>query len=111
MGTFTPQLALWATNIPSAQIARERAASVARHLSNVIQSGDADAAREQALSYLTHIARAELLDRGVYPASRPELPQQLKSIGSSQLAEILNRILITESPQISEIKELIKPVG
>ena len=97
--------------LPSARVARERAAATARHLSNVMESGDIDAAREQALSYMTHIARAELLDRGVYPASRPELPKQLKMIGSWKLAEALDRLLVSDSLNISEITALTKAVA
>jgi len=93
--------------LPSARIARERASKTARHLSNVIESGDIDAAREQALSYMTHIARAELLDKGVYPASRPELPQQLKLIGSCSLAETLEHLLTSDSLDLTEIRTLV----
>ena len=97
--------------LPSARVARERAAATARHLSNVMQSGDIDAAREQALSYMTHIARAELVDRGVYPASRPELPKQLEMIGSWKLAEALDRLLVSDPLNISEINALTKDVA
>ena len=54
--------------LPSAELARERAASARERLGKVMEFDDADAAHEQAVSYLTHLARAELLDRGIYPA-------------------------------------------
>lgn len=70
--------------------------------------GDADAAREQALSYLTHSARAELLEAGVYPASRPELPEQLRSIGDYLLAGRLERILEEDSAELSQVGGILK---
>jgi len=93
--------------LPSSKLARERAAAAFRHLTNVFKAGDADAAHEQALSYLTHLARAELLDRGVYPASRPELAEQLRGIGSARLAEWLDRLLHGGSSGLSEIDALL----
>jgi hypothetical protein len=94
--------------LPSSKLARARAAAAYRHLANVFQCGDADAAHEQALAYLTHLARAGLLERGVYPASRPELPQQLRSIGNYRLAEWLDRILNEDSTELSQLDGLLK---
>ncbi len=94
--------------LPSPKLARERAAAAHRHLIHLLQLGDADAAHEQALSYLTHLARAELLDRGVYPASRPELVQQLRGVGSYRLAEWLDRLSQGGSSELSEIDALLK---
>lgn len=94
--------------LPSSKLARERAAVAHRHLINLFKLGDADAAHEQALSYLTHLARAELLDREVYPASRPELPEQLRGVGKFRLAESLGRLLQGEETGLSEIDGLLK---
>ena len=94
--------------LPSAAQARERAASAYRRLAGIAQSGDADAVHEQALSYLTHVARAELLDRGVYPASRPELVRQLRAVGSVRIAAWLERLLVNDLTELSQIDELLK---
>jgi len=94
--------------LPSAELARERAATAYRHLLGVFQAGDEDAAQEQALSYVTHLARAELLDRGVYPASRPELAAQLRGIGHFRLAEWLERLLHDEPTELAQIDRLLK---
>lgn len=51
--------------------------------------GDEDAAKEQLLTKLTHIARAKLVKAGVFPASRPELESQLKRIGENEIARQL----------------------
>jgi hypothetical protein len=73
-------------------------------LAQVLESGDADASQEQAVSYLTHLGRAELLGRGVHPASRPELPSQLRAIGSLQIAECLERVLEEKASGMSQIE-------
>ena len=93
--------------LPSSKLARARAAGAYHHLSNVLQFGDADASHEQALAYSTHLARAELLERGVYPASRPELPQQLRGIGNYRLAAWLDRILNQDSTELSQLDGLL----
>ena len=94
--------------LPSSAVARDRAASAHRRLAKVLEFGDADASQEQAVSYLTHLARAELLDRGVYPASRPELPSQLRAIGSFQIAEWLDSSLQNKLTEIAQIDRLLK---
>ena len=38
---------------------------------------------------LTHLARGRLVEAGVYPTSRPELAEQLQSIGQFDLANKL----------------------
>ena len=84
--------------LPSAKLARERATAAYRRLTDVVNIGDVCAAHEQALTYLTHIARAELLDKKVYPASRPELPEQLRSVGEDAIANCLkNKVLVVSA--------------
>jgi hypothetical protein len=93
--------------LPSPAVARKRAASAHRRLAKVLESGDVDASQEQALSYLTHLARAELLNKSIYPASRPELPSQLRAIGSFQIAEWLDSLLQNKLPELTEIDRLL----
>lgn len=78
---------------PDADVARRRAQHSERLLEYAAEVGDEDAAAEQRVTYLTHLARSELLDRNVFPASRPELPDQLKEVGESELAERLAEAL------------------
>lgn len=94
--------------LPSSAVARERAASAHRRLAKVLEFGDADASQEQAVSYLTHLARAELLGTGVYPASRPELASQLRAIGSFKTAEWLDTFLRNELPEMAQIHRLLE---
>lgn len=55
--------------------------------------GDEDAFNELNISYLSHRARAALAAAGIYPASRPELPGQLRELGDTALAARLDAAL------------------
>lgn len=85
----------WASRLPfplpETSIARAlRFERVARELAAM---GDFEAALEQIAGMLTHQARATLLSSCIYPASRPELPTQLRMIKQYRLAEILESAL------------------
>ena len=76
-------------SLPSAAEARKRAHR-AQQLHQEMQSlGDHDAATENYIAMLTHLARAALSDAGVLPRSRPELADQLRGIGEQPLADRL----------------------
>jgi predicted nucleotidyltransferase len=79
--------------LPSPEICAHRAERARRYAADLIASGDDEAASEQALTMLTHEARRMLCVRGVFPASRPELVEQLGRIGASELATLLARAL------------------
>ena len=85
----------WAKHlpIPSAGTADERAERAMRLLEDLKVIGDDDAVHEQLITMLTHIARAHLIRADVYPASRPELPTQLRSIGEFAIASKLTDAL------------------
>ncbi len=78
---------------PSAEVAQERVKRAWRLYQELNEMGDEDAAQEQRLVALTQEARALLIRRGVYPASRPELPEQLRAINELPLAEKLEAAL------------------
>ena len=100
----------WKDRLPFPDIssAYARASDSYRWLSEFHRVGDADAAYEHALSYLTHLARAALVERGVYPASRPELPGQLQEAfaDAPPVAEWLERLLDGQ-PNRQEMDDLI----
>ena len=56
--------------------------------------GDQDelAAEEELLMAASHLARAHLLRRGIFPLSRPELASQLLSIEDNELSDILSSL-------------------
>lgn len=78
---------------PSPKTARQRALRAEKLYLELREMGDLDAAREQLVSYLTHVGRERLLLAGIYPKSRPELPQQLRTIGESDLSNRLEKAL------------------
>lgn len=94
--------------LPSPDVADQRANEALHRLRTVLELGDLDAAEEQALSYATHLARAELLKRNVYPASRPELPLQLRQVGAEEAADCFARLIdrtVAHSKLISTLVE------
>lgn len=100
----------WRGNVPlpSVDVAIRRAVEALHRMNKVLDLGDADAAKEQAVSYVTHLARAELIRHGVYPASRPELPTQLRDIGSIEIARFLEKVIDAPGDQIDIVRQLAK---
>lgn len=82
---------------PSHEVAEARAARAERLLADLREMGDEDAAVEQLVSAATHRARAALLRANVFPASRPELPAQLRQIGLHTLADDLTAAINTRN--------------
>ena len=80
--------------LPSADAADERADRAQRAADGLRQAGDVDAAEELRLAALTQHARSKLIRAGVFPLSRPELPEQLIRIGESQLAAELDPFVV-----------------
>ena len=109
-GYWDDMVRRWKDRLPLPDIdsAYARASDSYRWLSSVQSMGDADAAYEHALSYLTHLARAALVERGVYPASRPELPGQMREAfaGTPAVAGWLERLLGGQ-PTRQEMDDLI----
>jgi hypothetical protein len=97
--------------LPSHDLARQRATDAYNRLLKVLQLGDEDAVREQALSYVTHLARAQLLERGIYPASRPELASQLRACGVFPLAEVLDETLGGVKIEFSRFERLSSQIA
>ena len=83
---------------PSSTAALERARRARAVFQDLLAVGDEDAAREQLVTMLTHLARARLLQAGVYPKSRPELPAQLRQAGETKLANEVEDALQERRP-------------
>ncbi|MBW2061783.1 MAG: hypothetical protein JRI95_09510 [Deltaproteobacteria bacterium] len=75
--------------LPSVEEANTRAAKAEKLYQDLRAIGDKDAADEQLITKLTHLARASLIEAGIFPASRPELQYQLQSIGEKEIAQKL----------------------
>jgi len=89
--------------LPTPAMAAQRAQESLQRLTKVLELGDVNAAEEQAVSYATHLARAELLKRNVYPASRPELPVQLREIGANEAADCFEQLI---DPTVNHLKQI-----
>jgi HEPN domain-containing protein len=83
---------------PSPEVSVARALRFERVARELVSMGDFDAALEQIAGMLTHRARASLFRARVYPASRPELPTQLRKIKQQRLAESLECALKRRLP-------------
>ena len=79
--------------LPSVAEARRREARARRLYADLRAAGDQDAADEQLLATLSHKGRALLLQHGIFPASRPELPDQLRGFGEAEIAAELGEAL------------------
>ena len=70
----------------------EHARKRMRMASELLDTGDVDAASEEFLFAASHVARATLLRHGVFPLSRPELPSQVDSADPA-LARLLDMLI------------------
>lgn len=73
----------------------------------LLAMGDLAAAEEEIRFGLSHIARAGLLSRHVFPLSRPELAGQLEEIGDPLLARMLRRADDSAPMTEAEIREAL----
>ena len=79
--------------LPDPAVSLKRANALRPHMETMRAAGDQDAFNELNLSYLSHHARAVLAAAGIHPASRPELPGQLRELGDTALAARLEAAL------------------
>jgi hypothetical protein len=97
--------------LPSAEVAKKRAADALRRFKSMVEVGDEDAALEQTLSYVTHRARSELSKRNVYPASRREIPGQLRQIGSEGLADSLQQLIDRAAVKLPALVAIVEAIS
>jgi hypothetical protein len=95
MGVWAELARRWKGRLPmpDVSVARRRAEAARAQLEVMRLAGDENAIIDLNLSYLTHLARAALAEAGVFPTSRPELPDQLRGIGRRDLAERVEEAL------------------
>ncbi len=96
--------------LPSAMEARNRGQDALARATEMLEIGDESAADDLVLAALTQFARERLIKSGVFPASRPELPDQLRKIDEHDpLARVLEDAMYGEpapNALISELEEL-----
>jgi predicted nucleotidyltransferase len=90
-------LTLAELKLPSATEARARADRSLTVCAEMLSLGDENAASDLILAALTQLVRAELIQGAVFPASRPELPGQLKQLEpNSALAKLLEDAMYSD---------------
>jgi len=98
--------------LPFASEAVERARKSLKAVVEMLNLGDDSAAEDLLLASATQLVRAKLIDHGVYPASRPELPAQLEAVcPGDPLADLLDASMygdIAASDLYDQIKAIIK---
>ncbi|HEX2058533.1 MAG TPA: nucleotidyltransferase domain-containing protein [Actinomycetota bacterium] len=63
-----------------------------RYADDLLRMGDLEAAQEELHIGAEHLARGILIDADHFPASRPEVPNQLRSTGYEDLARLLETL-------------------
>lgn len=76
---------------PRAALQLRQARKKLETASDLFRMGDLPAAEEEIRFAVSHLARAELLSRRIFPLSRQELPVQLREAGKPRLAEMVAR--------------------
>jgi len=79
--------------LPSADEALKRAERSKNLLEDLEKIGDEEAIEEQQLTMFTQLARVHLINSGIFPISRPELPMQLKSVGEEKISNKLSKLI------------------
>jgi predicted nucleotidyltransferase len=96
--------------LPSAIEAGDRGRQALERAIEMLHIGDESAADDLALAALTQFARERLIKNHVFPASRPELPDQLRGTdGDDLLARLLDDAMYGDpspSELISALKEM-----
>lgn len=84
--------------LPAASEARSRATATLARAKEMLEIEDESAADDLVLAALTQLARERLINAGIYPASRPELPDQLRAINrDDRLATLLETAMFGNS--------------
>ena len=84
-------------SLPPVAQSLDRAGRARHYFEEMSAAGDTSAAAEFELSMLTHLGRATLSRAGVFPKSRPEMPDQLRGVGDEELADRLSAALADRS--------------
>ena len=94
--------------LPSAARAGERGRQALARARDMLEAEDISAADDLLLAALTQFVRERLIRNGVFPASRPELPDQLREISKDDpLAGLLEDAMRDESSPRDLLNELM----
>lgn len=93
---------------PSSTRKYEQAAKRLEAARDLLAMGDLSAAQDELRFALSHAARGVLLDRGIFPLSRPELPAQLREAGDSHLADSLSGMDSIDVPPEPQLRAALE---
>jgi hypothetical protein len=97
--------------MPSAKEARERAEKTLCRAIEMLESDDESAADDLVLATITQFVREQLINNNIFPASRPELANQLRMLHrDSELAALLEESLYGSSTP-GELINWLKRLG
>lgn len=77
--------------LPDVSVCAARANTAYQRMEEMRAVGDQNALNDLNVTYQTHRARGSLAAAGIYPASRPELAGQLRTIGEFDIANDLEQ--------------------
>lgn len=93
--------------LPSMSDARSRGEKSLARAVEMLQLGDESAADDLVLAALTQFVRERLIKSGVFPASRPELPNQLRELSKNDpLAQLLDEAMFDDSDPTELVSRL-----
>ncbi len=93
----------WPTQTPQLEQASKKLATA----QDLFQMGDLPAAEEEIRFALSHLARAELLAKGVFPLSRQELPAQLQEAEQPKFAQMMEKANSVNSMTNADVGDAI----
>lgn len=96
---------------PDPQIKLEHANRRLARARELLEMDDCNAAQEEAMYAAGHLARAKLLDLGIFPLSRPELAKQLMSAGEQEVAGLVERLHLQNELRSDELHRHITRLG
>ncbi|HYI99224.1 MAG TPA: hypothetical protein VEX36_06030 [Thermoleophilaceae bacterium] len=71
---------------------------------------DRDAAQDQVRATLTSASRALLLQEGIFPLARSELPAQLRAAGQPDLAAALDQVIVDQTLSLQKLRRRLATV-
>lgn len=80
-----------------------------RTAETALRDRDREAAEEELMMAASHCGRAILLERKLFPLSRPELPVQLAGIGQNDLSDVLSG-LIEGGTDLDDLKRVFAKI-
>lgn len=89
---------------PEPQRKQEQASKRIERARDLLEMGDEHAAQEELMYAASHLARATLLEKRVFPLSRPELAAQLKRVEHPELAELLESLSVSHESDYDSLR-------